>query len=348
MNLNVISIVLSITLLAACSNSTEPPINEIKDPRKYTWTIDTLEYPGEFQTALTSIWGSSPSDVYAVGHCSDIKGQMWHFDGKQWESFYLPFGVAYTPGRVYGFGKNDIWIGGDFPDSNSKISAFLIHYNGSTWNRVNLPDSGLGIESIGGFGPNNVWFGGTNGTLLHWDGISISREHLPIKIPYNADPFYNFISIAGGNSTGNYFFVRSPEYRSYLLRYFQNNYTIIDSNSWYRQKLWVSETGNIYQTGELGFYKWNGNGWDNLLPNQLITTAGIAATSENNIFIVGRKSDNGIVYHYNGTDFFLYENLQVPNVSLFDAWTDGKEVFILGVNYFDLNSTLKTIILHGK
>ena len=342
-----IPFVLLITLFVACNNSTEPQVDETKDPREYTWTIDTLEYPGEFQTGLRSIWGSSPSDVYAVGHCSDIQGQMWHFDGKQWKSFYVPFGVAYIPGKVYGFGKNDIWIGGDF-SNNSGIPAFLIHYNGSTWNRVNLPDSALSIESIGGFGPNDVWFGGINGTLLHWDGTSISKEPLPIKIPYNVEPLSNFLSIAGNNSTGNYFFVRSPEYRSYLLRYSQNNYTIIDSNSWYREKLWVSEKGNLYQTGEVGFYRWNGNGWDNLLPNQIITTAGIAATSENNIFISGIKSNSGFVYHYNGNDFYLYENLQLQNVSLYDAWTDGKEVFILGANYFDLNSTLKTIILHGK
>ncbi len=99
-------------LLVACDKSTEPSDNEIKDPRKYTWTIDTLEYPGEFDISMKSIWGSSPSDVYVVGTCSDANGQMWHYDGKEWKSFHLQFGVAYTPFTVFGFDNNDIWVAG--------------------------------------------------------------------------------------------------------------------------------------------------------------------------------------------------------------------------------------------
>ncbi|MBM4172679.1 MAG: hypothetical protein FJ214_12475, partial [Ignavibacteria bacterium] len=51
----------------SCNSPTEPePI--YKDPLTMTWTVDTLEYPDAFQTTLSSIWGSSPNDVYAVGH----------------------------------------------------------------------------------------------------------------------------------------------------------------------------------------------------------------------------------------------------------------------------------------
>lgn len=346
MSLTTVNVFLIFVLTVACDKSIVPPDNEQKDPRKYIWTIDTLEYPGEFDTSMRSIWGSSPSDVYVVGYCSDADGQMWHFDGNDWKSFHLQFGVAYTPLTVFGFGKDDVWIGGDIFNAGLD-PAFLIHYNGSSWNRITTPSNSLSLESIWGLNSKDIWFGGVNGTLFHWNGSSVIIDSLPILIPKDSNPVYNLLSITGSTSNGNYFLLREPSQRNILFNLSQNNYTILDSNSAFRAKLWIGDNGNLYETGELGFYKWNGNSWFNLLP-EMITTYGVVGMSEKSIFVVGTKSNNGLVYHYNGNDFYLFEKLHLPNVSFYDAWTDGKEVFILGTNIFDFNSTLKTIILHGK
>ena len=58
MYLRITNIVLLVTLFTACKNSTEPAVDKTKNPKEYTWTIDTLEYPGEFQTGLRSIWAT--------------------------------------------------------------------------------------------------------------------------------------------------------------------------------------------------------------------------------------------------------------------------------------------------
>ncbi len=46
------------------NNPVTPPVDEAGS-RDYIWTVDTINYPN----SITRIWGSSPSDVWAVGPC---------------------------------------------------------------------------------------------------------------------------------------------------------------------------------------------------------------------------------------------------------------------------------------
>ncbi len=59
-----------------CKDKSVEPTPPPKDLRKLTWKIDTLAYPGNFQTNMFSIWGSSAQDVYVVGHSSDGPGSL--------------------------------------------------------------------------------------------------------------------------------------------------------------------------------------------------------------------------------------------------------------------------------
>ncbi|MGA8264510.1 MAG: hypothetical protein WB779_08730, partial [Ignavibacteriaceae bacterium] len=69
--IKIILFAFSLLIFQQCSSSTEPVIN--KNPREYTWTIDTLFHPESIQTNMRSIWGSSASDVYTAGHSDDIR-----------------------------------------------------------------------------------------------------------------------------------------------------------------------------------------------------------------------------------------------------------------------------------
>src|SRR3990172_3789508 len=84
-------------------------VQPVKDPRTYTWTADTLYYPGNFQTIMYDIWGSSPNDVYAVGWSSGSRNAvMWHYDGSKWINVLLPF-ESFTLNSIYGFSSTDIY-----------------------------------------------------------------------------------------------------------------------------------------------------------------------------------------------------------------------------------------------
>ncbi len=61
-------ILLSISLIIQGCKDSGVDVQPVKDPRTYTWTADTLEYPHSAQTLMYRIWGSSFKDVYVVGH----------------------------------------------------------------------------------------------------------------------------------------------------------------------------------------------------------------------------------------------------------------------------------------
>lgn len=349
--IKIILFAFSLLIFQQCSSSTEPVIN--KNPREYTWTIDTLFHPESIQTNMRSIWGSSASDVYTAGHSDDIRGNLWHFDGKSWNNLTVTNDLYCDFGEVFGFSADNIWIAGSryysnpSPPPNFLDSTLILNFNGS-WENIK-PAGGRTLRTVWGSSPNDVWFGGLSGSLLfHWNGTSVKRDSIPYPIPD-----YSQISSISGRSVGDaYFLLSAPTGQTFLFINKQNNWSIIDSSAWFRNKVWVSDEGNIYETGQVGFYKWTGSSWTNLLGWFAGSTIGIEATSETNMFIVGRGSSvgpggkyTGLVFHYNGNNFYLYENLKLDDVIFLDAWSNGSEVFIVG---YTLSFPEKTIILHGK
>jgi hypothetical protein len=72
---------------------------------------------------------------------------------------------------------------------------------------------------------------------------------------------------------------------------------------------------------------------------------GIHGTDDNYIFVVGRSNVEpypGAIYHYNGNDWFNFQNLNIPGFVYAEVWTDGREAFVVGI------TGQKSIVLHGK
>ena len=84
---------------AGCSSATGP-ITSSPGRRDYTWTVDTLNIP---YTMLGYIWGSSPTDVWAVGPGGDLDKTIYHFTGEKW--FNDGISRSLTPGAVFGFSQ---------------------------------------------------------------------------------------------------------------------------------------------------------------------------------------------------------------------------------------------------
>ncbi|MDZ7375717.1 MAG: hypothetical protein ONB13_03765 [candidate division KSB1 bacterium] len=151
--------------MIACEKSPIKPTPEpAKDPRQYSWTVDTLSYPSSFQTLMGRIWASSPQNVYVVGHCNDIFGQMYHFDGKVWLpipfKYWGPIGLT----DIYGFSSDDIWVVGQQYHQTGRDSLGypiyywsnrIIHYNGSTWQKV-LDEGGQTLVSVWGISASDI------------------------------------------------------------------------------------------------------------------------------------------------------------------------------------------------
>ena len=66
---------------------------------------------------LSAIWGSSPSDIYAVG----TRGVIIHYDGSSWNE--MDSGTENDLLAVWGSSANDIYIAG--------ADGTILHYDGN-------------------------------------------------------------------------------------------------------------------------------------------------------------------------------------------------------------------------
>ncbi len=148
--------------------------------------------------ALNAVWGSSASDVFAVGD-----GTIIHYDGASWRSMLLP-----ESGRlnsVWGGSANFVYAVGDhiallydgfqwthltsgttqdlrrvWGSSADDVFAVghagtIVHWDQRIWQ---LMESGTheDLSGVWGSSGNDVFAVGANGTILHFDGSSWSAQ----------------------------------------------------------------------------------------------------------------------------------------------------------------------------
>jgi hypothetical protein len=108
---------------------------------------------------LASVWGSSPTDVWAVGE----GGAVLHFNGTDVASVNVPTQANLTD--VWGSGPDDVWFVGD--------GGTALHFDGTAVTRV---PTGTASDLLAVFaaGPDDAWLGGDGGTVLHWDGAALT------------------------------------------------------------------------------------------------------------------------------------------------------------------------------
>lgn len=97
-------------------------------------------------TQLSSIWGSSSTDVWVTGAPTHIL----HFDGERWSRSLLPSDAGVYLTTIWGAASNDVWTGG----------AGLFHFDGSAWSP--RPSEQTDWFTSGWSTPGDLWV--MNGT----------------------------------------------------------------------------------------------------------------------------------------------------------------------------------------
>lgn len=340
-------------------NSVEVPP---KNPREYEWTIDTIAYPGSFQTMMIDIWGSSSGNLYIVGHNDRGLGLMWHYDGAKWTDVKLgaaqggKIDQAINLYSVFGTGSNSIWAVGMMLDLNPHPpptfvdSSLIIHFDGLQWKEAKIERGGP-LRSISGCDAREVWTCGARGTIYHYDGTSWVKDSVPSQIVPNQDLSFGQIKVKSrseafmiGATIPNaptgityYFFRRKNDLWNVASSFsfqsgeFENRFGIYG--------LWLSPEGTLYSFDSM-VSKWTGTSWVKLYDRSSALRR-MGGTSESNFFVVG---DFGEVLHFNGIDWFEYPQLKNSDAVYSSVWTDESQVFVVGY----VNDGSKTIILHGK
>jgi hypothetical protein len=93
--IKVVLLLFSFIILISCNDkSVDLQTGILKSPFDMTWTADTIYYAGSFQTLMSSMWASSSSDVWIVGHNDRSIGNIYHYDNTQgkmidlWKKIY--------------------------------------------------------------------------------------------------------------------------------------------------------------------------------------------------------------------------------------------------------------------
>ena len=187
--------------LACGSDSDEPQTGD--------WTVVSTG----LSAGLTSIWGTSPTDIWAVGGDPENSGNtVMHFDGSAWTS--LPTGVSGDLWWVFGFEDGPVFMGGlnglilryqdgsfermetpgdatvygiwgASPDDlwavggNVSEGAFAWRYDGNSWAEAEgFPPvlvRSASLFKVWGSAPDNVWLVGTGGVILQYDGDRLTQ-----------------------------------------------------------------------------------------------------------------------------------------------------------------------------
>jgi hypothetical protein len=333
-----------------CSNSCtdrgiDPP--PLKDPRTYTWTVDTIAYADAFQTNMNDIAGTSASNVFTVGFNSTASaGTMYRFDGNTWRTtgFHMreggPISGAVDFSSLMIFSFNNIWfVGSRFrlnpsPPPNFIDSSFVLHYDGSTWTEHNASGA-RGLLSIHGIAPNDIWASGVYGTLLHYNGSQWQRDSIPLSFSENW--FYGFRDIVVADPENVYALVNAEKLGDYPRYYFLHRtgaqWTIVDSVvarsdsdlRWGTIDLWASPKGTLYSVGGVGVYRWTGMHWVRIYdsPEPLSRIWGF---TDESFFVGGYRT----LLHCNGNDFFQYPEFVQSATNNVGIWGDGNELFVIG------------------
>jgi hypothetical protein len=315
---------------AGCSSATGPITTSSPGRRDYTWTVDTLNIP---YTVLTSMWGSSPTDVWAVG-TGDKDKNIFHFTGEKWVNDGISRSL--NPAAVFGFSSNNVWFG--------SMGNSIWHYDGNTLSKFQdyiIPNyPWAGIQNIWGDNPDNVYAVGVadsnnfrKGVIQHFSG----SQWVTIYTSSGNSIYENFIKIYRSNSTDRNY---------YILSYYGND---ADTSKIYQfdgaklKEIYSSPITRM-ESADLGIVSnevyfilgyriciLQNNIFQTLLTvpgNNFLM--GISGRSRNDIFL---EMTDGIA-HYNGSDVeYLYHFIN-PNIGIYGTpLVFEKEVFILAYDF---------------
>ena len=305
-----------IIFVIVTSCDTNEPTSDNGHPH-YKWEVDTIAYPGSFQTIMQTMWGKSIDDLWIAGHNNRGYGKVWHYDGNEWKTVEpLPIGLIDSYSITNSLDLNDeSFICGDakdiINDSMLTHSSLILSYDDLQWNVSQLGGGGP-LFTISGTKEGKLYAGGWDFTLFSFENNNWMRKILNLDIPSYFET-KNINSVLVDQNQNGYMVVycynTNPYGRyNYFLKEIDSNWVKVDSfntdtESRWGLNLWESKDGSIFSYNP-GIYKYSGNIWISLFnDNQLITALG--GTTKSNLFAAGYG-----VCHYNGNEWYEYKEFE--------------------------------------
>ncbi len=259
---------------------------------------------------MYAIWGTSPSDIFAVGG----PGVIVHYDGHAWSTMNSgDDGLLFD---VWGSSGSDVWAVGD--------AGTILHYDGKAWTDWSLPGPDApDIWGVWGSSSQDVFFVGTAGNILRYTGGSTWDW----RTEGTAD-----LHAVWGVSSSDVFAVGSS---GTVLHYDGNSDGIwrtsdtgTSATFW---GVWGPSSKEIFIVGNAGIIHATENGWSTWSGASGVSAAAVWGNSASDVYAVG---DYGRILHYDGNSGDVWADIDsgVPQHDLRGVWgyPPGGDVYVVG------------------
>ena len=228
---------------------------------------------------LKGVWGSSGSDVFVVGEF----GTILHYNGSTWSS--MDSGAVGMLYAVWGSSGSDVFVVGD--------NGTILPYNGSTWSSMSSGTTEI-LYGIWGSSGSDVFAVGNYGTIFHYNGST-----------WSSMASGTVIGLGGvwGSSGSDVFAVGPP---GTILHYNGSTWSSMPSGATEPSRgVWGSSGSDVFAVGYGGtILHYDGSTWSSMASGTTNTFYGVWGSSGSDVFAVG---DSGTILHYQGSALLIPE-----------------------------------------
>lgn len=251
---------------------------------------------------LLSVWGTSGSDVFAVGY----GGTILHSNGTAWSA--MTSGTSSYFVGVAGTSSSDVWA----------VGGAVLHYNGSAWSTAG--GSFPLLYAAWAASPSDVFAVGANGAIWHYNGTIWSAM--------TSGTTQSLMAVWGSSSVD----VFAAGYGGAIVHYDGTQWSAMTSGVTQRiQGLWGTSSSDVYAAAydEAKLLHYNGTSW-----SAFATVSkpfwGVSGTSGSDIYIVGACTVCGIV-RYDGSSATVMPGTLQNTIFLYGVRAvPGGDVYVVG------------------
>lgn len=221
---------------------------------------------------LNAIWGSSASDIWAVG----AAGRIVRYDGSTWSNY--PSGTTETLRAIWGSSATDVWIGGE--------SGVLLRHDGKVLTKATSGTTGT-INGLWGLSASEIW-AATDDKVMHYNGSAWLPQSTSSMEAYCVWGLSSSVAWAGSNGT--------------LLSFNGTAWTAFSpapakTNEWIFG-VWGAADDDVWAVSDWGgIFHYNGTTWAEAQTLNDLPLNGIWGRSASDIWACGAE---GRVMHYDG------------------------------------------------
>lgn len=259
------------------------------------------------EAILRAVWGSSSTDVFAVGS----NGTILHYDGNAWSQ--MNSGTTRSLYGIWGSSSTDVFaVGGN---------GTILHYDGNAWRAMN---SGIGsvftFTGVWGSSSTNVYAVVFDGAIAHYDGSIWNVIYGGPNFPSNGS-----YAIWGTSPSDIFTFGRGDA----VLHYDGNSWSQCFRASEDLAAGWGASSTDVFAVGMWGhIFHFDGNTWNRMTVPACWGLQGIWGSSSTDVFAVGWY---GAIFHYDGSTWSPMENGITVGQGLYGVWgSSSSNVFAVG------------------